>query len=63
MSSFDVSIPEYAWCLEWRQLTSDEALEEGLLREVLVVLLEVLLGRRAGLHSNKLEAVLVNIML
>lgn len=47
----------------WReQLTSDEALEERLLREVLVVGFEVLLGGRAHLHGNELEAVRISTM-
>ena len=63
MSNFDISTLEYVRCLQRGQLTGNEALEEGLLSEVLVVLLEVLLGGGAGLHGNELEAVLVNIML
>jgi hypothetical protein len=38
-------------------LTGNKALEERLLREVLVVGLKVLLGGRAELHGNQLEAV------
>ena len=38
--------------MEW--LTGDEALEERLVREVLVVLLEVLLGGRDHLDGNEL---------
>lgn len=37
-------------------LTGDEALEEAFAGKVGVVLLEVLLARRAQLHGNELEA-------
>lgn len=49
-------------CFSRRQLTSNKALEERLLREVLVVVLEVLLGGRAHLHGNELEAVPISTM-
>ena len=39
-----------------RKLTGDEALEEALAGEVGIVLLEVLLAGGGELHSNELEA-------
>ena len=38
------------------ELTGDKALEEGLVREVFVMLLKVLLARADELHGDKLEA-------
>lgn len=41
----------------WDNHTGDQTLEEGLLRKVGVVLLEVLLGRRDELDGSKLVTV------
>lgn len=43
-----------SWC---RRRTGDETFEEGLFGEILVVLLEVLLGGRHELYGGELVAV------
>ena len=42
-----------------KRRTGDETLEERLVRQILVVLLKVLLGRRDHLESNELVAALL----
>ena len=39
--------------------TGDETLEEGLVRQVFIVLFEVLFGRSAELHGGKLVSALL----